>query len=676
MSKATLRCVKTDNLGASRCRPELPPLPKAAGAEALPLPQELLGSWDEGSSAEQLCALLRRLSLQLEASQARQQDILDRQLSALADQQILAGRLEACKACTSQERNGWTPLSEAVCGTTVVQKEAYLVQDNDCAMVQDLSSINLKLEKCQTDVRNGGEEVDVNENEPEAEDEEEDGDQSIGLKAMTTHQVLVEEIEKAQTTSGTRLRNSEIQELEECIELAAIERSLHERSGHRAVRRSMGSKVQNIVEVWILKTVYFEGFFMLVVIMNVFAIGLEANMDATVKSLDHEKYFTYLSWVFSILFTLELLLKVCARGIFFIQKDDSKAWVTLDIIIVVFSWLEIAARALVETGTGMINLSALRFVRVLKVCRTARLARLVRVARGLRILLLSIAQTAKSLFWAMVLLAMIMFTFSSLFTQAAGHIVQDAYLGLGNSYTTAQADEVTIYWGSLFGSMLSLYEVVTGGLNWHEPYVALGLCGVEYQLVFLLYIAFTIFAVLNVVTGVFCNSAIESAQQDNDEVVQAHKAERNNYVKALKSLFERLDEDHSGTINVEEFSRYLANEEMQAYFSHLEIQVNDAFSFFQMIDVDHSHDVAVEEFVDGCLNLRGQATAFDIKRLIRENRRVLDTILAVEDEVLEIGNGQANGNAPPVLQRGQSKTLGGAPAKVRGRTSRASNASE
>merc|ERR1719326_2539993 len=64
--------------------------------------------------------------------------------------------------------------------------------------------------------------------------------------------------------------------------------------------------------------------------------------------------------------------------------------------------------------------------------------------------------------------------------------------------------ELTRYYGSLARSMLTLFEAISGGVDWDELVVPLiddisPFCAV----LFVMYIAFCTLAMLNVVTGVF-----------------------------------------------------------------------------------------------------------------------------------------------------------------------------
>ena len=129
---------------------------------------------------------------------------------------------------------------------------------------------------------------------------------------------------------------------------------------------------------------------------------------------------------------------------------------------------------------------------------------------------------------------------------------------------------------------------------------------VVWVMLFYFYIAFVYFAVLNVITGVFCSSAIESASRDLEAVSQAQLEMRDFYTKTVKSIFQMMDGDESGTISLEEFQEGFRNHELQAYFQSLELDPKDAMTLFKLLARDDDDEVIyIQDFVDGCLRLRG-----------------------------------------------------------------------
>merc|ERR1712216_234828 len=128
-------------------------------------------------------------------------------------------------------------------------------------------------------------------------------------------------------------------------------------------------------------------------------------------------------------------------------------------------------------------------------------------------------------------------------------------------------------------------------------------------------IAFTIFAVLNVITGVFCQNAIESAQNDKETATMELLAKKDAFIQSIKALFSDIDKDHSGQISLPELEEHLDDAKFVAYFTSLGIDINDSWTLFKLLDTTEKGSLDVETFVSGCLHLKGPAKAIHIASL-------------------------------------------------------------
>merc|ERR1712176_111513 len=83
-----------------------------------------------------------------------------------------------------------------------------------------------------------------------------------------------------------------------------------------------------------------------------------------------------------------------------------------------------------------------------------------------------------------------------------------------------QHDVLAEYYGSLSTSMLVLFQAISNGTDWREcmePLVRF--CSPWLGLMFIMYVVFTLFGMLNVITAVFVESAVQAAESDNKEQV-------------------------------------------------------------------------------------------------------------------------------------------------------------
>lgn len=217
----------------------------------------------------------------------------------------------------------------------------------------------------------------------------------------------------------------------------------------------------------------------------------------------------------------------------------------------------------------------------------------------------SIAATLQSLMWALLLLSMMIYVVAIAFTQSATDL-------------ETHDGDVTLqeFWGTVPIAMLTLFESISGGVSWHDVVAQLRNTSPLLLGIFMLYIFFTYFAVLNVITAVFCQSAIETVGQDPDLAAQAVMLRKRLYIDKLLGFFESVDKDGSGQITILELEKILSDDNTQAYLAAMGLDVSDAWSVFKLMDVDESMSVDVEEFVNGILRLQGSAKSVDVQTMM------------------------------------------------------------
>merc|ERR1712032_1515137 len=131
-----------------------------------------------------------------------------------------------------------------------------------------------------------------------------------------------------------------------------------------------------------------------------------------------------------------------------------------------------------------------------------------------------------------------------------------------------------------------------------------------------------IFVVTNIITGIFVDTAIQSAQSDRDEVIQEQIRSRDTELGLMRQLFEDADMDDNGTINEEEFNSHLEDVRIRAHLRSVGLEVDEARGLFKLLDIDRSGEIGIDEFVFGCLRLKGGAKAIDLATLMYENKRL------------------------------------------------------
>eukprot|EP00927_Polykrikos_kofoidii_P071115 TRINITY_DN67441_c0_g1_i1.p1 TRINITY_DN67441_c0_g1~~TRINITY_DN67441_c0_g1_i1.p1 ORF type:complete len:638 (-),score=91.10 TRINITY_DN67441_c0_g1_i1:485-2305(-) len=436
------------------------------------------------------------------------------------------------------------------------------------------------------------------------------------------------------------MRPSEVAELCESKKKAKIEMRHHE-SLH--FERDLGQCCPLLVS-FMRKVVRHSAFRLLnsfMVVVNVIYMGMAAATDLKVATGgSHDLIVTLLlqpmRFVFWGVFTFELICNLIAVR-FRIWTSRNRLWLTFDLLVVTFDTADLFMTIVAIDGMGVLhNLTVLRLMRGLKVLRIMRMVKAVKYMQGMRLLLLAIISSVKQLVWAMCLLFCIIYLFAVLFSMCVASY-------LTTETTLDDHPELISFWGSLWFSSMTLFASMSGGVSWKEPYDSLSDLGIEFQLLFVAYLSFTIFAVLNVVTGVFCNNAIETANNDTEMIISSMHDKRESLAVDLANLFHLLKEDDSGTVNVLQLDSKLNDPEIMAYLTHLQIETDDAWHFFRMLDGNKSHDIDVHEWTAGCLRLRGPARNIDMQVLLKENRRLMqmmsDSMVSMQQSIQQaIGN--------------------------------------
>jgi len=272
-----------------------------------------------------------------------------------------------------------------------------------------------------------------------------------------------------------------------------------------------------------------------------------------------------------------------------------------DLVLVLLQIFDLCLELVVRASSST-NMSFMRVLRVLRLIRVARLVRVVRLLSEMRSMVSSIVNSLKSLLFTLILICFLVFVMGVFLTQ----LVTGA----------AQADPLNMelrssleVFGSLDMSCLVLFQTLTGGVDWGEtlaplmehvsPYVGI---------VFCLYISFGVLCMLNVVTGIFVESACNSSAEEKDC----------NMVSRLQNFLCKTD---SGVLTWEDFEARLYDPEIQLYFKTVDLDVSEAQGLFRLLDADNNGTVEAEEFVMGCLRLRGWAKAVDLATLMYETRR-------------------------------------------------------
>jgi len=315
-------------------------------------------------------------------------------------------------------------------------------------------------------------------------------------------------------------------------------------------------------------------------------------------------------------FLIELLVRmVVARASFFYTKEWR--WNLFDLTIVGLSMVELALDLF---GSGASSgISVFRVLRVLRIIRVIRIIRVARFFRELRIMINAIFQSARPMLWACVLLLMIMFICSVHLAQ----IVTDYRIEHEGRQLEEWERKLIKNYGTLHESIYTLFQVLSGGIDWGQSTDPLMQLHWAYSLFMSAFVAFTCLAVMNIVTGIFVETALHAPEDDQDAVLKEEWANEDSNMSKIMDALEGADIDGNGLLNSRELKKFLKSSGGKELIIQLGVDDLQVWGLFKLLDIGDTGSVELQEFIMGCLRLRGPAKSVDVTTLMYENKRVM-----------------------------------------------------
>eukprot|EP00929_Paragymnodinium_shiwhaense_P037460 TRINITY_DN19957_c0_g2_i1.p1 TRINITY_DN19957_c0_g2~~TRINITY_DN19957_c0_g2_i1.p1 ORF type:complete len:834 (+),score=224.93 TRINITY_DN19957_c0_g2_i1:319-2820(+) len=351
------------------------------------------------------------------------------------------------------------------------------------------------------------------------------------------------------------------------------------------------------------------------VLLNSLSIGFQVDIMARRGSDAVPAMYRAMEVIFCVIFSTELMLRLFVYGGAFFYMPGWQFNV-FDMVVVSVQVVEEFLNFVAWISLEMVDLTFMRTIRMLRLIRVVRIFRVLHLISELRTLVTSIMSSLKSLGWTVAMLMLLIYMTSLFFTQ----LVTDHR---NSTASPMEAVELAQYYGSMPTSILSFYQAVTGGVDWGDLTFPL----VEYVnpllgVIFSMYIAFVLLALMNVVTSVFVESALKSALDDQASFIHQN----------IKELTRHIPHGH---LSYEMFQEMLPRPQMQHLLKAIDVDVSEARGIFDLLDFNSSGYVDAEEFTLGCLKLRGGAKALDVALLMRKVTKVSEGVRS-QSKMLEI----------------------------------------
>jgi len=335
-----------------------------------------------------------------------------------------------------------------------------------------------------------------------------------------------------------------------------------------------------------------------------------------------QSFFEVAEWIFGVLFTIELLLKIACYG----KQFCCDMWNFIDTIIVISWFLTVAALFPMP-----IDPMLLRLARLARLLRLLRLIKKIRLFDSLYLMTTAMKGSFSVLFWSVVLLVLVQ-ALLALFLQS----LLEEYI-LDEQNPEVARIQVFKFYGSFARTMLTMFEITLG--NWMPPCRALVENVSEWWMLFSLTHKLVIgFSVLSVITSVFIQETFKVATIDDKIMIMTKERARKTHMTKMETLFAKMDENGDGVVDIDEFKHMLSNQELSTWLSAMELDVRDKVQLFHLIDADESGELSIGELVDGISRLKGAARNYDLVQLQNDNKELLKVAQVMQGQLQQIEN--------------------------------------
>jgi len=356
----------------------------------------------------------------------------------------------------------------------------------------------------------------------------------------------------------------------------------------------------------ILKTQRFDAAVGVIIVVNSLCMGLETTFELENRDVTVFKVFEH---VFLFVYVAELGLRFFAHG----WRCLKSPWVLFDFLLVFMGVVSnyIIGPIINSMGEGSESLhdsmGGLLVMRMLRLFRLARAVRLLVQFKTLWMLIRGLMGSAGTITYTFGLILLILYIASCMAMELITKKMID-------SDKTEIQELVVDSFPNIPIAMLTLLRFVSmdGIADIYHPLILEDPVLLFFFLPFILIVSISL---VNLVTAVIVESAIEQGKQDREAQIRYKQHTLKNLLPGLKELFMGLDKDKDKRITRDEI------EEAPAALKHqLEVflKADSVEELFQMIDVDDSGEVDIGEFCDSIAKVVTSDTPAEIIRILKQ----------------------------------------------------------
>lgn len=369
------------------------------------------------------------------------------------------------------------------------------------------------------------------------------------------------------------------------------------------------------------------------VLLNSFLIGWE---------IDHPSELCHTAeTIFSIFFAFELLVRIFEKRENFFwdceghqdshSHHDSTSdwkWNWFDMVVVAFT--------LMDRWLYVLNVNP-AILRLLRVIRLVRLVRLLRSFQALAVIAEGFFKSLESVMWISTIVLTLVFGCATVTTRL---------IGRAEPYN----EKLDRWFGTMGRSMLTLFEMVTLDGWASKATEVMNDHGWGWGLFFCGFIMIASYTCLALITAVITDQTIEAIHEDREYKARRQEEKQRNLQRTVSRLFNALHKDAEGKVSKEVLLEKVTEDirfAEELSLAGCSVQPNEIEELFEMLDTDRSGSIDVDEFSMGFAKLHGIAKSKDLYAHKRALQNQLDSVSCQLQEIRQlIAASSVSGSAP------------------------------
>jgi len=360
-----------------------------------------------------------------------------------------------------------------------------------------------------------------------------------------------------------------------------------------------------------------------VILLNAVVVGMSVDVHPLWPGWSGCEIF------FTVFFLSELIYKLKSDGCRKHFSGDDKMWNIFDCIIVVLAATDLTITLL--STPFEIDLRAFTTIRLIRLARLTRLVRILRLKAFKELLLMvkGLFIGTRTLVWAIMLLMFLIYCLGILIKQTIGSETWTGWGDCGAELHDCSASELYIHkhkdqlFSTVFRSMFTVFRCFMDGCSAPDgtPLMVhvLNVYGPMTTILYVMVVLSVTFGLFNLTMAIFVENTLEAAKYDEARRQQARHKEYIHGAQTLKDLIMEFCQtlprynSSSAVLSVDAslFAKIVSEPRVLKQLNEMDIDTPNKKDLFEVLDADQSGTVDLKELVLGLMKLRGYASKAD-----------------------------------------------------------------